>query len=130
VSVGLGASRGGTLAPDWASRSGRIGPVVSHTAKPPRPTNTITARGANARAEARRTASQAVKPAGKAIDGTHHTTGKALERANGTVAANASTKATHSAGNSRQPVATLSQCGACRALVGTLGVTVIGTLIG
>jgi hypothetical protein len=74
--------------------------------------------------------SQAAKPAGKAIDGIHHMNGKAPERARVTVVPNTSTKATHRARNSRQPATTLSQRGACQALVGTLGVTVIGTLIG
>ena len=41
------------------------------------PTNTITARGARIRAEARRTMSQAATPASKAIGGSHDTGAKA-----------------------------------------------------
>src|SRR5262249_33104225 len=126
VSVGLGASRGGALAPDLASRSGCIAPVASHTAKPPRPTNTITARGTNSRADVRRTMSQAARPAGKAIAGPHHSNGKAPERASVTVEPNASTKAAHRAGNSRHPVTPLSQRGACPAFVGAFDVAIMG----
>src|SRR5262245_39576962 len=130
VSVGLGGSRGGAVAPDLASSCGS-GPVPSHNAKPPRPTNTITASGARSRADARRTMSQAAIPAGKAIDGPHHSSGKARECARGTVVPNTSTNATHNARNSRQPVTTRSQRGACPASVGALGVIVIGrTLTG
>ena len=126
VCVGGGGSRGGAAAPDLASRSGCIGPVASHTAKPPRPTNTITARGANSRADARRTMSQAAKPAGKAIAGPHHSNGKAPERASVTVEPNANTKAAQRARNSRHPVTTLSQRGADPAFVGAFDVAIMG----
>jgi hypothetical protein len=74
--------------------------------------------------------SHAAKLAGKADADSHSAGAKAPERASGMVEPNASTKATHSAKNSRQPVATLSQRGACVAFVGALGMTVIGLLIG
>jgi hypothetical protein len=94
------------------------------------PTNTSTARGANSRAEARRTISQAATPASNADADSHTAGAKAPARTSGTVAPNAKTIATHSAKNSRPPVTTLSQRGACPAFVGALAVTVIGTLTG
>src|SRR5262249_34195738 len=83
---------------------------------------------ARSRADARRTTSQAAKPAGKAIAGPHHSNGKAPERASVTVEPKASTKTAHRAKKSRHPGTNLSQGGAGSTFVGAFDVAIIGNI--